>query len=61
MKDNATETKITVVQSLLRAFQAGWIAAKIGYGENPYSHETEEYAQWQAGYRKYIIDAASPL
>ena len=44
-------------QPLIIAFQSGWFAAKVGKGNNPYPEDSEEYAQWWAGYRKYVRDA----
>jgi hypothetical protein len=49
-------SRVSVGQSLLRAFNAGWIAAKRGESNNPYSTDSEEYLQWILGYRKYLKD-----
>jgi hypothetical protein len=57
-KDNITNARISVGQSLLRAFQAGWIAAKFGESDNPYYPDTEEHLQWNYGYRKYLKDSS---
>jgi hypothetical protein len=46
-----------VGQTLIKAFNFGWSSAKFGRDNNPYPEGSEEYAQWVAGYRKYMRDA----